>query len=92
MANLLNLTLHKFQYQISRSLRLDSVASERLLRLARVVDHASAIFGNTISAGRWLMISHAALNHATPLSMFDTAYGEQEVEQILCSIEYGLPV
>lgn len=92
LATMLGLTPHALTYRVRRGLRLDSLASERLLRLARVADHASCIFGDSISAGNWLMRPHSALNQSTPFSMLDTAYGAQEIERILCSIEYGLPV
>ncbi|QZA77482.1 DUF2384 domain-containing protein [Deefgea tanakiae] len=92
LATMLSLTPRTLQHHAKQSRRLDSVASERLLRLARVASHATAIFGDSISAGGWLMRPHLSLLEATPLSMLDTAYGEQEVERILCSIEYGLLV
>ncbi|MBM9890239.1 MULTISPECIES: antitoxin Xre/MbcA/ParS toxin-binding domain-containing protein [Deefgea] len=92
LASMLGLSIGSLRYRVRQGLRLDSVASERLLRLARVANHAATIFGDSISAGDWLLRPHSMLDNATPLSMLDTAYGAQEVERILYSIEHGLPV
>lgn len=92
IAEFLGLTPRSLLFRFLHDFQLDSVASERLLRLARIANHAKTIFGTPIAVGDWLTRPHSALNQATPLSMLDTAYGEQEVERILCSIEYGLPV
>jgi len=91
LTTMLGLTSRGLRYRLRKNLRLDSAASERILRLARVANHANEIFCDPISTGEWLMRPHFALGDATPLSMLDTAYGEQGVERIMCSIKYGLP-
>jgi putative toxin-antitoxin system antitoxin component (TIGR02293 family) len=92
VASMLGLSLRSLELKMSRGLKLKAPASERLFRLVRVAEHAKAIFKDPISVRNWLSRPHSLLDQATPLSMLDTAYGAQEVERILCSIEYGLPV
>jgi putative toxin-antitoxin system antitoxin component (TIGR02293 family) len=92
IADMLGLTLSSLRCRVRKDQRLKSAESERLFRLARVARHTADIFSDPISAGKWLSRPHSLLDQATPLSMLDTAYGEQEVERILYSIEYGLPV
>ncbi|QLG89586.1 DUF2384 domain-containing protein [Chitinibacter bivalviorum] len=92
LASMLGLNSRALLKVVKRKSKLDPDISERLLRLVRVGQHTSEIFGDSVSAGRWLTHPHTSLDQATPLSMLDTAYGEQLVERVLCSIEHGLPI
>ncbi|MBM5570740.1 MULTISPECIES: antitoxin Xre/MbcA/ParS toxin-binding domain-containing protein [Deefgea] len=92
IARVLHIPLRSLQYLVRQEQELSAVTSERLFRLARVASYASCIYGDLITTGNWLTRPNSVLNQMTPLSLLDTAYGGQEVERILRSIEYGLPV
>lgn len=67
---------------------LGPLASERLERLALIVNAAEKIFGNAEMARSWMLRKHLVLNEA-PLSMLDTGTGGDEVRKVLVSIAYG---
>jgi putative toxin-antitoxin system antitoxin component (TIGR02293 family) len=69
--------------------RLESAASERVLRVAETVREAEEVFGGRAPALRWLKTANVALGGATPLSLLDTAVGTAEVRRILSAISYG---
>jgi putative toxin-antitoxin system antitoxin component (TIGR02293 family) len=69
--------------------RLDSAATERVVRVADVTRVAEEVFGGREAAIRWLKTPNLALADATPLSMLDTEPGAAEVRRILSSIDYG---
>jgi putative toxin-antitoxin system antitoxin component (TIGR02293 family) len=69
--------------------RLDSAASERVVRVADVIRVAEEVFGGREAATRWLKSSNLALGDTTPLSMLDTEPGATEVRRVLSSISYG---
>jgi putative toxin-antitoxin system antitoxin component (TIGR02293 family) len=79
-------TAHKL---IKDNRRLDSAASERVVRVADITRMAEETFGRQEAAAQWLKSPNLALGGATPLSMLDTEPGAGEVRRILSSINYG---
>ena len=79
-------TAHKL---IKDNRRLDSAASERVVRVADITRMAEATFGGRAAASQWLKTPNLALGGATPLSMLDTEPGAGEVRRVLLSIDYG---
>lgn len=71
--------------------RLSSSESERLVRLARLFDKATEVFGNdeTVSAN-WFRTPARGLGGKTPLVMAETELGAQEVYALLIRIEHGI--
>lgn len=69
---------------------LNSEESAKLLRLARVVERAEAVFEDDESALDWLKSRNAALSGATPLSLLDTDIGAEAVLDTLGRIEHGV--
>ena len=51
---------------------LNSVESDRLLRLRDVFDHALAVFDSDKDAVAWFSLPNEALSADTPLSLMDT--------------------
>jgi putative toxin-antitoxin system antitoxin component (TIGR02293 family) len=92
LATVLGLGARRLKYRAQAGQVLDAIASERLLRLARVAHHAADAFGDAARAGTWLISPHRLLGKASPLSLLDTAHGGHEVERQLLAIEHGLPV
>lgn len=69
------------------SLKPDEV--DRLLRVARVVEEATRVFGSEDKAARWLKTPHPTLNDATPFSLLDSDAGAKAVTDELIRIDYG---
>lgn len=64
--------------------------SAKLLRLARVVERAEAVFEHADLALNWLQSQNAALCGVTPLSLLDTDIGADSVLDTLGRIEHGV--
>lgn len=71
--------------------RLSSLESERLVRLARLFDKATEVFGNDeIVSAQWFRTPARGLGGKTPLVMAETELGAQEVNALLVRIEHGV--
>jgi len=79
-------TAHKL---IKDNRPLDSAASERVVRVADIVQMAEETLGGRSAATLWLKTANLGLGGATPLSMLDTEPGAGEVRRILSSIDHG---
>ena len=69
---------------------LSPVASDRLMRVVRVFDHAKTIFDNQGNAVEWFVTSNPALSGEAPLSLLDTDAGVHEVDDVLTRLEFGV--
>ena len=71
--------------------RLSSSESERLVRIAKLFDKATEVFGRdeAVSA-QWFKTPAKGLGGRTPLAMAETELGAQEVYAILIRIEHGV--
>ncbi|MBV1775329.1 RES domain-containing protein [Burkholderiaceae bacterium DAT-1] len=67
---------------------LDPAASERLLRVVEVEQHAEAALGSRQLATQW-MTTHNRVLGAVPVELLDTEIGHQQVRRVLMAIEYG---
>lgn len=74
-----------------RQERLTVAESDRLARLARVFEHASAVFAADLDAGAWMAEPHWLFNGQAPLDLLATDAGAVEVERELGRIEHGIP-
>jgi putative toxin-antitoxin system antitoxin component (TIGR02293 family) len=74
-----------------RSGILSSEESERLYRIAFLIERAVQVLGRLEDAQRWLDAGKRALGGATPLVFAKTEPGAREVEDLLGRIEYGIP-
>jgi putative toxin-antitoxin system antitoxin component (TIGR02293 family) len=63
--------------------------ADRLLRVARVVEEATRVFGSQDKAARWLKTAHPMLSDATPFSLLDSDAGTKSVTDELTRIDYG---
>ncbi len=70
--------------------RLSSDESAKVLRVARVVHRAIAVFENRAKALEWLKSPNRALGSASPLSLLDTDLGAEAVLDTLGQIEHGV--
>jgi putative toxin-antitoxin system antitoxin component (TIGR02293 family) len=65
--------------------------SERLMRVAKLTERASGVFGDLESAREWLKSPQFALGGEIPLEYADTEPGAQVVEDVLGRLEQGIP-
>lgn len=73
-----------------RTDRFSPEESERLLRVASVLQKAKDVLENLPSARRWMTQPKRALGGLTPLRSCDTEVGAREVESLLVRIEHGV--
>ena len=70
--------------------RLQADESDRLYRIATLVERAEEVLEGREAALRWLKSPKPALAGASPLEFADTEVGIQEVEALLGRLEYGV--
>lgn len=64
--------------------------SAKVLRVARVVHRAIAVFENRAKALDWLKFPNRAFGWASPLSLLNTDLGAEAVLDTLGRIEHGV--
>ncbi len=64
--------------------------SEKMVRLAQVIERACEVFDEKPAALHWLKSPNRALDGFTPLSFLDTELGATAVFQTLGRIEQGV--
>lgn len=70
--------------------RLSSGESDKLTRFARLLQHATDVFGDAAKAREWLKLPQRGLGGAVPLDYAETEIGAREVENLLGRIDYGV--
>ena len=70
--------------------RLDKRTSSHVIEIAKVVEHAFAVFENEDKVKRWLNTPNRALNQKKPVDLFYIATGLGMVDAILGRIEEGV--
>ena len=74
-----------------RRTRLSPTESQRLERLARIVAMTEEVWQDHTAASEFLTRPHRSLGGRTPLQMAATDLETWRVEDLLASIEFGLP-
>lgn len=70
--------------------RLTQLESDRLMRIARLVEMAHRMMqADAAAARRWLTAPHELLNGARPLAHASTEVGGREVEQLIGRLRHG---
>ncbi|PYJ47733.1 MAG: hypothetical protein DME85_03895 [Verrucomicrobia bacterium] len=64
--------------------------SDKLLRFARLLEHATDVFGNLVKARAWLKFPQRGLGGSVPLDYAETEIGAREVDNLLGRIDYGV--
>ena len=71
--------------------RLSRDVSDRVSRVARLLEHATQVFGSVDRAGQWMLTPGVpALGGERPLDLLDTDPGAHEVETVLTRIMFGV--
>jgi putative toxin-antitoxin system antitoxin component (TIGR02293 family) len=63
--------------------------ADRLLRVGRVFEESTRVFGSEAKAAQWLNTKSLVLFHSTPLSLLDSDAGTQAVTDELIRIDFG---
>ena len=69
---------------------LDEIASDRLVRYARIVEIAAEVFDDIRKAQSWLKRPQVGLAGKIPLDLMKSEVGAREVENLLMRIEHGV--
>lgn len=86
---LLNASTSTLERRRREHKRLDSVASERLDRIASVSQLAAEVFEDKQAAADWLSRSNDALGGHAPIMLCDTDIGAKQVRRALHAMEWG---
>jgi putative toxin-antitoxin system antitoxin component (TIGR02293 family) len=70
--------------------RLSPDESDKVMRLSRLLDHATKVFGGVEKARAWLKFPQRGLGGAVPLDYAQTEVGAREVDNLLGRIDYGV--
>jgi putative toxin-antitoxin system antitoxin component (TIGR02293 family) len=70
--------------------RLSPDESDKVMRLSRLLEHATNVFGNIERARAWLKFPQRGLGGAIPLDYAETEVGAREVDNLLGRIEYSV--
>ena len=70
--------------------RLSPGESDKVMRFARLVEHATRVFGDVEKARAWLKHPQYGLGGAVPLNYAETEIGAREVDNLLGRIDYGV--
>ena len=70
--------------------RLSPDESDKVMRFARLLEHATDVFDNIEKARTWLKHPQYGLGGAVPLDYAETEIGAREVDNLLGRIDYGV--
>jgi len=70
--------------------RLSPDESDKVMRLSRLLEHATNVFGDIERARAWLKFPQRGLGGAIPLDYAETEVGVREVNNLLGRIEYSV--
>jgi putative toxin-antitoxin system antitoxin component (TIGR02293 family) len=90
LAELLGVSAKTLSRARASNARLDPVASDRLLRVARIGALAIEVLEDQDRARGWLKRAQIGLGGQVPLSLLATDLGCAEVERLLLRIEHGV--
>jgi putative toxin-antitoxin system antitoxin component (TIGR02293 family) len=70
--------------------RLSPDESDKVMRFARLLAHATDVFGDIDKARAWLKFPQHGLGGTVPLDYAETEIGAREVDNLLGRIDYGV--
>lgn len=89
LATLLNASISTLERRMREQKPLDSVASERLDRIAAVAHLAEEVFESREAAAQWMSKPNKALGGSTPIMLCETEIGAKQVRRVLQALEWG---
>ncbi len=82
--------LRTLQHRRSRREKLTVEESDRVVRVARLLSQAEAVYGSRERALAWLRRPHPRLRNRAPLEMSRTDTGTRIVEELLVQLDEGM--
>lgn len=89
LTTLLNASSSTLERRIRERKPLDSVASERLDRIAAVSHLAEEVFESRDGAAQWMSRPNKALGGVAPIMLCETEIGAKQVRRVLHALEWG---
>ncbi|MFK9079237.1 antitoxin Xre/MbcA/ParS toxin-binding domain-containing protein [Pseudomonas neuropathica] len=89
LETLLNASFSTLERRRREHKNLDSVASERLDRIATVGHLAEEVFESQEKAAQWMSTANKALGGAAPIMLCETEIGARQVRRVLHALEWG---
>jgi putative toxin-antitoxin system antitoxin component (TIGR02293 family) len=89
LETLLNAAMSTLERRRREHKKLDSVASERVDRIATLSRLAEAIFETQMTATQWMSAPNKALGGTAPIMLCETEIGAKQVRRILQALEWG---
>lgn len=89
LTTLLNASASTLERRIREKKPLDSVASERLDRIAAVSHMAEEVFESRDGAAQWMSRPNKALGGIAPIMLCETEIGAKQVRRVLHALEWG---
>lgn len=89
LAILLNASISTLERRVREHQALDTVASERLDRIASVSHQAEEVFENRDAAAQWMSKPNKALGDNAPILLCETEIGAKQVRRVLHTLEWG---
>lgn len=89
LVTLLNASVSTLERRIRENKNLDTVASERLDRIATVSNQAQEVFESREAAAQWMSKPNKALGGKTPILLCETEIGAKQVRRVLNALEWG---
>lgn len=86
---LLNASISTLERCVREHKPLDTVASERLDRIASVSHQAEEVFENRDAAAQWMSRPNNALGDNAPILLCETEIGAKQVRRVLQALEWG---
>lgn len=86
---LLNASISTLERRRREQKNLDSVASERIDRIATVSHLAEEVFEDKANAARWMSMPNKALGGIAPIMLCETEIGARQVRRVLHALEWG---
>lgn len=87
----LHLSASTVKRRISQNTSLSSLEQDRIYRATRILERATQVLDDEVSAQKWVLQDIRSLGGECPLSLLDTAAGYECVLDTLGRIEYGIP-
>ena len=86
---LLNASISTLERRRREQKNLDSVASERIDRIATVSHLAEEVFEDNANAAQWMSMPNKALGGIAPIMLCETEIGARQVRRVLHALEWG---
>ncbi|MGO4004106.1 type II RES/Xre toxin-antitoxin system antitoxin [Pseudomonas fluorescens] len=89
LEQLLNVSISTLERRRREQKPLDSIASERLDRIAFICALAEDVFESRETTVQWMSKPNKALGRGTPIMLCETEIGGKQVRHVLHALEWG---